>query len=88
MIFQNALKNASKVLLLPVYSAGEKKDKSYNQKKFSHLIFKNSRVSTINVYSENDLEKYFKNRYMNNNIIIGLGAGSISQMIRNLKKKL
>ena len=86
--FSKCFKNASKVLLLPVYSAGEKKDKSYKQKKFSHLIFKNSRVSTINVYSENDLEKYFKNKYMNNNIIIGLGAGSISQMIRNLKKKL
>ena len=66
----------------------KKKTSPITKKNFSHLIFKNSRVSTINVYSENDLEKYFKNRYMNNNIIIGLGAGSISQMIRNLKKKL
>ena len=86
--FSRCFKDANKVLLLPVYSAGEKKDKSYEQKKFSNLIKKNSRVTTINVNSENDLKEYFKNRHMNNNIIIGLGAGSVSQMIRNLKNNI
>ena len=88
MEFSKCFQKADKVILCSVYSAGEKKDISYNRQKFSDLLTKNSKVHVINIYNENDLKNYFKKVLLNNTIILGLGAGNISQWIRDLKGKI
>tara|TARA_B100000886_G_scaffold330280_1_gene280569 strand:+ start:1539 stop:2930 length:1392 start_codon:yes stop_codon:yes gene_type:complete len=86
--FAKCFKKADKVILCPVYSAGEKKDILYNRQNFSDFLTKYSKVQVINIYKENDLKAFFKKILLNNTIILGLGAGNISQWMRNLKDKI
>ena len=76
------------VILCPIYPAGEKKDKTYNQFNFAKLISKNSNTQVIVINKEEDLRKYLKKNLINNEIVIGMGAGSISKWMRELEKKL
>ena len=76
------------VLLCPIYSAGEKKDKLYNQNNFAKLINKYSKVQVVNIQNEVEMKNYFKKNLIKDEIIIGMGAGSISKWIRNLENKL
>jgi UDP-N-acetylmuramate--alanine ligase len=73
------------VILCPVYAAGEKVDKKYNQHNFAKLISKNSKVQVINIENEIDLKKYLNKNLINNEIVVGMGAGSISSWMRDLK---
>ena len=86
--FITCFKNSDQVILCPVYSAGETIDKKYNQVKFAKLISKFSKVQVIIVKDEIDITKYFKKNLIKNEIVIGMGAGSISQWMYNLKKNL
>ncbi len=86
--FSESFINSEIVLLCPVYAAGEKKDKSFSQIAFSKIISKNSKTQVINIEEKNDLKKYFQRNLLNNEIIIGMGAGSISQWMRDLKHTL
>ena len=72
------------VILCPVYAAGEKINKKYNQKSFAKLIQKYSKVQVINVDNEIELKKYLNNNLFNDEIVIGMGAGSISSWMRGL----
>ncbi len=76
------------VLLCPIYAAGEKKDKKYNSNNFSKLIASKSKVQVINIKNEIELRKYLEKNLISDEIIIGMGAGSISKWIRDLKNKL
>ena len=76
------------VLLCPIYSAGEKKDKLYSQNNFAKLINKYSKVQVVNIQNEIEMKKYFKKNLIKDEIVIGMGAGSISKWIRNLENKL
>ena len=78
----------SLVILCPLYAAGEKKNYKYNQVEFAKLISKYSKTQVIIIKDFKDLEKYFKNNLSNNEIIIGMGAGSISKFMRQLKFSL
>ena len=73
------------VILCPVYAAGEKVDKKYNQHNVAKLISKNSKVQVINIENEIDLKKYLNKNLINNEIVVGMGAGSISSWMRDLK---
>ena len=86
--FSKAFRYSDFVILCPLYSAGEKKIKSYNHDNFSKLISKNSKTKVILIKNEIELTKYLKKNLMNNEIVIGMGAGSISQWMRNLKGNL
>ena len=86
--FSSCFKNADIVILCPVYAAGEKKDKKYDALKFSRLIKKFSKVQVINGENENDICNYFKKNLKDSEIVIGMGAGSISKWINNFKDKL
>ena len=76
------------VLLCPIYAAGEKKDNSYDSNNFAKLIANQSKVQVINIKNELDLNRYLKKNLISDEIIIGMGAGSISKWIRDLKNKL
>tara|TARA_B110000438_G_C15199699_1_gene388154 strand:- start:58 stop:513 length:456 start_codon:yes stop_codon:yes gene_type:complete len=86
--FTSCFKLSDIVVLCPVYAAGEKKDKNYNQNNFSKLIAKNSNAQVIIVKNELDLKNYLQKNLINDEIIIGMGAGSISKWMRDLKNNL
>ncbi len=83
--FASSFKNSGLVLLCPVYPAGEKKDEKYNEIDFAELIAKNSKVQVICVENENDLKKFFIKNLIENELIVCMGAGSISKWIREMK---
>ena len=86
--FASCFYNSDVVILCPVYSAGEKKDINYNQIKFAQSISHLSNTQVIVIYDELDLVRYFKKNLTGNEIVLGLGAGSISKWIYNLKDRL
>ena len=83
--FASSFKNSNLVILCPVYAAGEKIDKNYDQIEFAKLITLNSKVQVILIKDEIDLRKFFIKNLISNELIICMGAGSISQWIRQMK---
>ena len=86
--FAKSFINSNLVLLCPIYSAGEKSNRKYNINDFAKLIVKFSKTQVIIIQNYNEIEKYFKKNLTQNNIIIGMGAGSISKYMRELKTVL
>ena len=86
--FASCFKNSDLVLLCPMYAAGEITDKTYNQGKFAKLISKFSKTQVILIQCETDLTKFLKKNLINNEIVIGMGAGSVSKWMYNLKNTL
>ena len=54
-------------------------------KSFAKLIIKNSKVRLIQVEDENQLKKFIKQNAFGEKIYVGMGAGSISNWMKNLK---
>ena len=86
--FAKSFSNSNLVLLCPIYAAGEKKDLKFNQINFAKLISKYSHTQVIIIKNQNELVKYLKNNLSGSEIIIGMGAGSISKWMRDLKNTL
>tara|TARA_B110000967_G_C18881213_1_gene561175 strand:- start:992 stop:2389 length:1398 start_codon:yes stop_codon:yes gene_type:complete len=76
------------VLLCPVYAAGEKKDTSYNFISFANKIAKKSNVQVIFVKNSQELKNYLKRNLIDDEIVIGMGAGNISNWMRELKNNI
>ena len=53
---------------------------------FGNLIVKNSKVRLIIINSENDLFNYFRQNLIKDELIICMGAGSISSWIKSISK--
>ena len=86
--FSKSFKFSDRVVLCPVYAAGEKIDKNFSIIKFGKMISANSKVNVILVKDEEDFKRFLKKNLIRNEIIIGMGAGSISNWMRNLKQFL
>ena len=86
--FSKSFKKSDLVLICPIYAAGEKKDSKFSFNNFVNLISKNSKVQTVIFYTQKELLNYFKKNLINDEIIIGMGAGAISQWMRGLKANL
>ena len=71
-----------------MYAAGEKKNSGFSLFNFAKLIAKNSKTQTVLVINQKELLNYFKKNLISDEIIIGMGAGSISQWMRELKYNL
>ncbi len=84
--FTKCFKFSDQVVLCPVYKAGENIKLKFDYFKFAKEIIKNSKVELIMINNENELAKFAKQKIFGNNIVIGMGAGSISNWIRNLPK--
>ena len=84
--FSRSFKKADTVILCPIYKAGENIKLGFSYKNFAKKIIKNSKVKLILINNSSDLIKYVKQNIYGNKIIIGMGAGSISNWIRDLPK--
>ncbi len=83
--FSKSFKFSDRVVLCPVYAAGEKDKKNFDLVKFGKMISNNSKVNVIVIKNEKNFQNYLKKNIIKNEIIIGMGAGSISSWMRNLK---
>ena len=86
--FASSFKKSDQVILCPMYAAGEPVDKTYDKNRFAFLISKLSKTQVILIDGENDLAKFFRKNLIKDKIVIGMGAGSISKWIYNLKNIL
>ncbi len=86
--FASSFSSSDKVVLCPVYSAGEKVRYNFNRDQFSQLISKKSKIQVININNQKELKNYFKKNLLDNEIVICLGAGSISNWIRKIGEEL
>ncbi len=86
--FATSFKDCDTVLLCPVYTAGEKKTYNFNQENFSNLIAKKSKVQVVNIRNQKELKNYFLKNLLNDEMVICMGAGSISNWIREIGREL
>ena len=86
--FTYAFKNADKVILLPIYTAGEKISLGFKYENFARQIIKNSKVKLFLADDRIQLAKYIKNNIYGKKIVIGMGAGTISTWMREMPKLL
>ncbi len=86
--FSKSFKFSDRVILCPIYAAGEKIVNNFDLIKFGKMISLNSFVEVIIIKNEQDFKNFFKKNLIKNEIIIGMGAGSISNWMRNLKQSL
>ncbi len=86
--FTYAFKNADKVILFPIYTAGEKIKLGFSYTNFSKEIIKNSEVQLFLVEDKFQLAKFIKANIYGKKIVIGMGAGTISSWMRGLPKLL
>ena len=82
--FANSFKLSDAVVLCPVYSAGERAKYKFNQNKFAKLISKKSEIQVINIKNKSELENYLKKNLIENEMVICMGAGTISNWIREI----
>ncbi len=84
--FSFAFKDADTVILCPIYTAGEKIKLGFRYIKFAKEIIKNSKVKLFLVNDNYQLAKFIKKNMHGKKIVIGMGAGSISNWMRKIPK--
>ena len=86
--FSKSFKKADTLILCPIYKAGENIKLGFSYNSFAKKIIKNSKVKLILINNNLDLVKYVKQNIYGNKIVIGMGAGSISNWIRDLPRHI
>ena len=86
--FSKAFSKSDLVLLCPIYAAGEKKNKNFSIINFAKKISNNSKTQVILVRNQKELSFFFKKNLVSDEIIIGMGAGAISNWMRDLRFSL
>ena len=86
--FTKSFKKADTIILCPIYKAGESLNLGFSYNSFAKKIIKNSKVKLILIQNNLDLIKYVKQNIYGDKIVIGMGAGSISNWIRELPQKI
>ena len=84
--FSFSFQDADVVILCPVYSAGEKIKLGFSYFKFAKEIIKNSKVRLFLIKDNIQLAKFVKKNIYGKKIVIGMGAGTISNWMRELPK--
>ena len=82
--FSLSFKNADTVILCPIYTAGEKIKLGFSYQKFANEIINNSKVKLFMVQDNVQLSKFLKHNMYGKKIVIGMGAGSISNWMKKL----
>ena len=84
--FSFAFQKADTVVLCPIYTAGEKIKLGFSYLSFAKDIIKNSKVRLFLVNNNDQLAIFLKKNMYGKKIVIGMGAGSISNWMRQLPK--
>ena len=84
--FSFAFKDADTVILCPIYTAGEKIKLGFNYLNFAKEIVKNSKVKLFLVNDLKELAKFLSKNMYGKKIVIGMGAGSISNWMKELPR--
>ncbi len=82
--FSFAFKSADTVILCPIFTAGEKIKLGFSYLNFAKEIIKNSKVKLYLVNDNIELAKFIKNNMYGKKIVIGMGAGSISNWMKKI----
>ena len=82
--FSYAFRNADTIILCPIYTAGEKIKLGFDYSKFAKEIIKNSNVKLFLVNDNNQLAEFIKKNMYGKKIVIGMGAGTISNWMRKV----
>ena len=82
--FSYSFKEADIVILCPIYPAGEKIKLGFDYLNFAKEIIKNSGVKLFIVKDYIQLAKFVKKNIDGKKIVIGMGAGSISNWMKKL----
>jgi UDP-N-acetylmuramate--alanine ligase len=86
--FAQSFKLSNTVILCPIYGAGEKINHNFTQEAFSKLITKKSCTQVINIKNKSELKKYIKKNLFTDEVVICMGAGNISNWIREISREL
>ena len=86
--FSFSFKKSDIVILCPLYTAGEKLSLGFNYNLFAEEIIKNSKVKLFLVNDQFQLARFIKQSIHGKEIIIGMGAGTISNWMRQLPSLL
>ena len=84
--FSFAFQKADIVILCPVYLAGEKIKLPFSYLEFAKEIIKNSKVKLFLIKDNIQLAKFIKRNIYGKKMVIGMGAGTISNWMRKLPK--
>ena len=72
------------MVLCPIYTAGEKMKLGFSYLNFAREIIKNSKVNLFLVDDLKQLSRFLKKNMYGKKIVIGMGAGSITNWMREL----
>ena len=86
--FASSFSSSDTVVVCTIFSAGEKVDYSFDYENFLKLISKKSKTQVVQVKNKTDLKNYLKKNLFYDEIVICMGAGSISNWIREIKMEL
>ena len=82
--FSKAFAKADVVVLCPIYKAGENINLGFKYSNFAKELIRNSKNKVILINNRLDLAKFTRQNIYGDKIVIGMGAGSISNWIREL----
>ena len=82
--FTYAFKDADLVILCPIFTAGEKIKLGFSYQSFAKEIVRNSKVKLFMVENYIQLAKFLKENMYGKKIVVGMGAGSISNWMKEL----
>ena len=82
--FSLSFKKSDCVILCPIYSAGEKLKLGFSYYSFAKEIIKNSKVKVYLIKNQYQLGKFVNKYIYGKKIVIGMGAGSISNWMKEL----
>ena len=86
--FTKSFIDADKIILCPIYSAGETLKLGFNYSDFAKQLSFFSKAQVILINDKAELSNYIKNNIYGKKILIAMGAGSISNWIRDISEKL
>ena len=84
--FIKCFKKADEVILCPIFTAGENIKLNFTYDSFAKQIAVESKVRLYLIKDKRNLAKFVKHNIYGNKIVIGMGAGSISNWIKELPK--
>ena len=82
--FTHCFRDADTIILCPIFTAGEKIKLGFHYNDFAKEIIKNSKVKLFMIKNNIELAKFLKQNIYGNKIVIGMGAGSISNWMKKL----